>query len=165
MSNTAAGVLRITNNLSQASFTVSGPVSFSAQGNSYIETNAPPGQYTVSWAPVAYWQTPNTQSNVLVAPGTTVFTGNYTLTDVNNNGMQQSLIMNVTNRKVEGKESVTTPAGTWECFKITSKNKINMKMGPIGVPMNIDNTEWFAPGFGVVKTESKHGSTVITSVK
>jgi hypothetical protein len=85
--------------------------------------------------------------------------------DVNNNGVQQSLTMNVTNRKVEGKESVTSPAGTWECFKITSKTKLVMKMGPIGVPMNMETTEWFAPGFGVVKTESKHGSTLITSVK
>ena len=85
--------------------------------------------------------------------------------EVNNNGMQQTLTMNVTNRKVEGKESITTPAGTWDCFKITSKSKIHMKMGPIGVPMNFDSTEWFAPGFGVVKTESKHGETLITSVK
>jgi len=85
--------------------------------------------------------------------------------DVNNNGMQQSLTMNVSNRKVEGKESVTSPAGTWDCFKITSHTKINMKMGPIGIPMNMDTTEWFAPGFGVVKTETKQGSTLITAVK
>jgi len=86
--------------------------------------------------------------------------------EVNNNGAQQTLSINVTNRKVEGKESITTPAGTWECFKITSHNKITMKMGPIGIPMNMDVTEWFAPGFGVVKTESnKGGTTLITSVK
>ncbi|HYE53595.1 MAG TPA: hypothetical protein VD996_02085, partial [Chitinophagaceae bacterium] len=85
--------------------------------------------------------------------------------EVNNNGMQQTLTINITNRKVEGKESLTTPAGTWDCYKITSKNKINMKMGPIGVPMNMDVTEWFAPGFGIVKTESKSGTTIITSVK
>lgn len=97
-------------------------------------------------------------------PGDALKDANMTM-DVNNNGMQQTLTMNVTNRKVEGKESITTPAGTWDCFKITSKNKINMKMGPIGIPMNIDQTEWFAPGFGVVKTETKQGSTLITAVK
>ena len=86
--------------------------------------------------------------------------------DVNNNGMQQSLTMNVTNRKVEAKESITTPAGTWDCFKITSKTKLHMKMGPIGIPMNMETTEWFAPGFGIVKTESnKGGETMITAVK
>ncbi|MGB8192458.1 MAG: hypothetical protein WCF67_11095, partial [Chitinophagaceae bacterium] len=82
-----------------------------------------------------------------------------------NSGMQQTLTLNVTDRKVEAKESVTTPAGTWECYKISSKNKIHVKMGPIGIPMNMEVTEWFAPGFGVVKTESKSGGTMITAVK
>lgn len=85
--------------------------------------------------------------------------------EITNNGMQQTLTMNITNRKVEGKESITTPAGTWECFKITSKSRIHMKMGPIGIPMNMETTEWFAPGFGIVKTESKNGvETLITAV-
>jgi hypothetical protein len=35
----------------------------------------------------------------------------------------------------------------------------------VGIPVNIEGTEWFAPGFGIVKTESKHGSTAITSIK
>lgn len=35
----------------------------------------------------------------------------------------------------------------------------------IGVPFNIEGTEWFAPGFGIVKTESKHGRTAITAIK
>jgi len=35
----------------------------------------------------------------------------------------------------------------------------------IGMPFNIDGTEWYAPGFGVVKTESKNGGTAITAIK
>ena len=35
----------------------------------------------------------------------------------------------------------------------------------IGVPIKDEGTEWFAPGFGVVKTEGKHGGTAITSIK
>lgn len=97
-------------------------------------------------------------------PGDALKDANMTM-EVNNNGMLQTLTMNVTNRKVEAKESVTTPAGTWECYKISSKSKIHMKMGPIGIPMNVESTEWFAPGFGIVKTESKQGGTMITSVK
>ncbi len=31
--------------------------------------------------------------------------------------------------------------------------------------MQLDDTEWFAPGFGVVKTQSKYGETAITSIK
>jgi hypothetical protein len=38
------------------------------------------------------------------------------------------------------------------------------KMG-IGIPMNMDVTEWYAPGFGTVKTESNSGDTEIVSIK
>ena len=83
-----------------------------------------------------------------------------------NGGMKQEVTMLINNRKVEGKESITTPAGTWDCYKISYKAKLNIKTMGIGVPVNIDGTEWFAPGFGVVKTESsKGGGTEITSVK
>jgi len=85
--------------------------------------------------------------------------------DIDNNGMKQSLHMEVTNRKVEGKESVTTTAGTWDCYKITYKSKLNVKTVGIGIPMTFDGTEWYAPGFGVVKTESKYGGTAITAIK
>jgi hypothetical protein len=90
MSNTAAGTLRITNNLSQATFTISGPVNASAQGNLFVMTNAPLGPYTVTWNAVPNWQTPTPQSNSVVALATTTFTGNYTMVDVNNNGMADS---------------------------------------------------------------------------
>ncbi len=84
--------------------------------------------------------------------------------DVENNGMKQSIDMQVTDRKVQGKETITTSAGTWDCYKITNKTKMKIKTMGIGVPVNIENTEWFAPGFGVVKTESKSGVTEITAI-
>lgn len=85
--------------------------------------------------------------------------------DIDNNGMKQSIDMQVTNRKVEGKETITTSAGSWECFKISYNTKLKMKTMGIGLPaMNMDNTEWFAPGFGIVKTESKYGGTAITAI-
>lgn len=79
-------------------------------------------------------------------------------------GINAHLSVALTKRKVEGKESITTPAGTWDCFKITYHSKVVVKIG-IGIPVNADVTEWYAPGFGTVKTESKGGSTEITSVK
>ena len=85
--------------------------------------------------------------------------------DMDQGGLKQTLILNISNRKVEGKESVTTPAGTWDCFKISYKAKLTIKTAGIGIPMNIDGTEWYAPDFGVVKTESKQGGTAITSIK
>ncbi len=79
-------------------------------------------------------------------------------------GIGAHLEVNITNRKVEGKESVTTPAGTWDCFKISYHSKILIKM-VIGIPVNADVVEWYAPGFGVVKTESGGGKTELTSIK
>jgi len=79
-------------------------------------------------------------------------------------GLGGHISIDMTNRKVEGRESITTPAGTWDCYKITYHSKMVFKMG-IGIPMNADVTEWYAPGFGVVKTESNEGSTEITSIK
>ena len=84
--------------------------------------------------------------------------------DIDNNGMKQSIDMKVTNRKVQGKEKVTTSAGTWDCFKITNNTKMKIKTMGIGIPMNMDMTEWFAPGFGIVKSESKSGGTAITAI-
>ena len=65
---------------------------------------------------------------------------------------------------MEGKESITTPAGTWNTYKITYHNKVTMKIG-IGIPMNMDVTEWYAPGFGVVKTEASGNKMEITAVR
>jgi hypothetical protein len=84
---------------------------------------------------------------------------------VDNSGMTQTVNMVISDRKVEAKESVTTTAGTWECFKISFKSKMTIKTMGIGIPVNIDGTEWLAPGFGIVKTESKFGTTAITAIK
>jgi hypothetical protein len=89
----------------------------------------------------------------------------------NNNGMNMKMNFKVTNRKVVGNETITSPAGSWDCFKITYDADFSMKVMGMGVPMHIQATEWFAPGFGVVKTESYGkngklaGSTLITAVK
>lgn len=68
------------------------------------------------------------------------------------------------NRKVEGKETITTPAGSYDCFKITYDANVKTIVG-----FNFQAAEWFAPGFGVVKTETFRngktvGSTLITKV-
>lgn len=85
--------------------------------------------------------------------------------DMDNNGLQQSLTMTISDRKVENKEKITTPAGTWDCYKISYKSKMSIKVMNVGVPVNMDGTEWYSPGFGVVKTTSKYGATEITSIR
>jgi hypothetical protein len=90
--------------------------------------------------------------------------GNFNM-EINNSGLKQSITMLISERKVEAKENITTPAGSWDCFKISSKTKMNIRTAGIGIPMNMESTEWYAPGFGVVKTQSKYGGTEITSIK
>ncbi len=79
-------------------------------------------------------------------------------------GIKAHVEMEITDRNVVANENVTTPAGTWPCYKITYKSKMIIRMG-IGIPVRQEITEWFAPNFGVVKTQSKNNSTEITSIK
>jgi flagellar hook protein FlgE len=77
----------------------------------------------------------------------------------------------MTNRKVEGKEKVTSDAGSWDAYKITYDAEMKMRIAGIGVPMTMKTTEWFVPGFGVVKSESYNkkgklrGKTLLTGLK
>ena len=74
--------------------------------------------------------------------------------------------MTITNRTVQGQESVTTPAGTWNCYKITCKTKITGKAAIFNIPTTIlDVTEWYAPGVGIIKSEINNNAMVVTSIK
>jgi hypothetical protein len=81
------------------------------------------------------------------------------------NGMEMSLEMHISDRKVVGEETVTTSAGSWKCYRITHTDKLKTKVAGMGIPITINTTEWFAPGFGIVKTESKWGRSEITSIQ
>jgi hypothetical protein len=64
--------------------------------------------------------------------------------------------ISIINREVVGKETVSTPTGKYECFKITSD--IGAKMfGTNTMDQKTHTTEWFAPGIGIVKTQSTGG--------
>ena len=76
-----------------------------------------------------------------------------------------SLSYVVWDRNVLQQESVTTTAGTWNCWKITFKSKLNYRTGPSPINHSADVTEWYAPGVGIIKTETKEGSTAVTSIK
>jgi len=89
-SNVMAGTLRVSNNLSQASFTIDGPLTVNGTGFSYVNTNAPPGDYSITFNAVPFYNTPAPQTNALAQGGTLVFTGTYTFDDVNNNGISDA---------------------------------------------------------------------------
>lgn len=80
------------------------------------------------------------------------------------NGMDMSLEYKVTDRKVVAKEKITTPAGSWDCYKISYNMNLAMKMMGMSIPMNLAAAEWFAPGFGVVKTESYKDGQLMASM-
>ncbi|MBX2943392.1 MAG: hypothetical protein KF860_13700 [Cyclobacteriaceae bacterium] len=84
--------------------------------------------------------------------GQTLKDGTITITTANS-PIPMTMSVKITNRKVVGKESITTPAGTFECYKITSKSTVNTKMG-IGMTFNYTTVEWLAPKVAVVKSES-----------
>src|SRR5204862_5293246 len=87
VSNAPFGTIRITNNLWQSHFSLTGPTNLNGTGVSALINNTPPGQYAIAFAPVANYQTPPSQTNTLTSCATLVFTGNYTFTDVNSNGI------------------------------------------------------------------------------
>lgn len=84
--------------------------------------------------------------------GQTLKDGSITVTTTNS-PIPMNMSVNITDRKVVAKESVTTPAGTFECYKITSNSTVNTKMG-IGMTFNFSTVEWLAPKVAVVKSES-----------
>ena len=87
VNNIPMGTLVVSNNLWQSVFTLSGPSGRAGNGRWTSITNAAAGQYTIQYSDVPYYMTPPAQTNTLVAGGTITFTGNYTITDSNTNGM------------------------------------------------------------------------------
>lgn len=86
-STVAPGMIQITNNLWQSIFALSGPSGRSGTGRSQLITNAASGQYIMQYGDVPYYITPANQTNTLAGGGTITFTGNYTFTDTNTNGI------------------------------------------------------------------------------
>ena len=81
-------------------------------------------------------------------------------------GINMNSQVDMINRKVEKKETVTTPAGTFECYVIYSENQSKMMMASQNFPSRL----WLAEDIGMVKQETfnKNGklmsSMVLTSL-
>jgi hypothetical protein len=77
-----------------------------------------------------------------------------------------NMTISVTNRKVEAVENLTTPAGTFECYKISSDVSTKMM-----ISVKAKSVEWYAKNVGMVKSESYSadgklmGSSVLASIK
>ena len=58
--------------------------------------------------------------------------------------------MELTNRKVEGRETIETPAGTFECMVLSSTMESKAMVGSMEFQMK----EWYAEGKGIVRSET-----------
>ena len=69
--------------------------------------------------------------------------------------MNMEVTSSLTNRKVSAKEKITTPAGTFDCLKITGTRKTTMNI--LGSTRNMGKPTqehiWMAPGIGNIKSE------------
>lgn len=78
--------------------------------------------------------------------------------------MNMNINVDTVNRKVEKKETVTTPAGTFDCFVIYSETQTKMMISNQTFPSRL----WLAEGIGMVKSENynkkgdKTSSTLLT---
>ncbi len=72
--------------------------------------------------------------------------------------MAMAFKINVTERKVIGEETLNTPAGSFECFKISQ----NIQMKTI-IKMEMRSTEWYSKEVGMVKSESYNKKNKLVS--
>lgn len=93
--------------------------------------------------------------------------GNLTVVVRNNNVKLVTMTIDIVNRVVESIEEVTTPAGTFECFKLNYdvKSKIGF------IKQNYKNSVWYAKEVGAVKSEiydkkgKLNGTTLLTKFR
>ena len=80
--------------------------------------------------------------------------GTITMT-VNSSSMEiATIVVNIKDRKIEGEESITTTAGTFNCYKISSTTEsVTTTMG-IKIPFTMKSIEYYSAGNGLIKSES-----------
>jgi hypothetical protein len=87
VTNIPLGTVVITNNLAQAQFELKGPLYQAGRGWNLVLTNAPEGDYVVTYNPVPYYESPPSQTNRLTGTNQLVITGLYRFPDTNRNGL------------------------------------------------------------------------------
>jgi hypothetical protein len=101
-----------------------------------------------------------------LSPGMTLSDGQITAKVVNAGMTVMTLVVRVYDRKVEAVEDITTPAGTFSCYKMTSTVETRTMFS-----MTFKSTDWVAKKVGPVRSEAydKGGKLisymVLTSLK
>lgn len=92
--------------------------------------------------------------------------GNITISFSSNGMTVFNMTTRIFNRKVEAQESITTPAGTFQCYKISYDIEVKSM-----IKVTTKATEWYAKKVGIVKSESydKNGKltgySLLTDIK
>lgn len=97
-----------------------------------------------------------------LSPGQKLNDGNVTIDISGDMPMNLSMRIDIVNRKVLALESVTTPAGIFDCVKISQD-----VISKFGFTVTLNSIEWYAVGVGAVKSETYKkgkliGSTALT---
>lgn len=98
-----------------------------------------------------------------VKTGQTLEDGTMTMNIANDGHQMGDMQMDITNRKVEQAETVNSPAGSFDCFRISYDVMVKIKMMGIGFPVHMHAIEWFSPKIArPVKSETytKNGKLV-----
>ena len=96
-------------------------------------------------------------------PGQTLPDGSINIKAMTGGITLMNMSMNITNRKVEAAEVVTTPAGTFECVKMSQESELKSI-----IKKKFKTVSWYAIGVGMVKSENLdekgnvESSTVLT---
>lgn len=85
-----------------------------------------------------------------VAPGMTLKDGSITMKVQSESPVNMSLKVLITNRKIDAIESVTTPAGTFSCIKISQDITTNMGF----IKVTVRSVSWMSKNTGVIKSET-----------
>ena len=96
----------------------------------------------------------------MLQPGQTLNDGNIQISFMSSGMTMMTMSVRIYNRKVEGIESVTTPAGTFECYKLTFDSEVKTIL-----KMTTKSVQWIAKNVGAVKTETfdKNGKSLGTT--
>lgn len=73
-------------------------------------------------------------------------------------GMNMTMTIDQKNRKVIGKEKMTTPAGTFDCYVVTFDTAVKM-----GINQTTSSKQWISEGVGMVKQEDTQKGKIINT--
>ncbi len=68
--------------------------------------------------------------------------------------MKMNMDMALTERIVETKETLTTKAGSFDCYKVSQNTAVTMDMMGMKRTTETSSASWFAKGVGMVRTEN-----------